>query len=95
MKRFPQLETDWILSDNAPVDEADAKTETPAPAETGTEVQEVTATTQQAAPLRPQVTGVLEPISGGQVFILVLFGIVSAIGVIGMSRFGSKSDYGD
>jgi hypothetical protein len=41
------------------------------------------------------MTGVLEPISGMQTFVLVMFGVLAFIMLVAMTRFGSKNNYGD
>ena len=90
MNRFPDIQTDLIFSETAP-------SET-----TGSEAQadavvavETIETTEQAVPLAPQVTGVLEPISGTQTMILALFGVLAFFMLVAITRFGRENDYGD
>lgn len=94
MKRFPEIPTDLILSEEAPKTEVGAKpvATSGASAETG---GGHTATTGQAVPLKPQATGTLDPISGGQTFILVMFGVLAFIMLLTLTRYGNKNNYGD
>ena len=92
MNRFPDFQTDLLFSETPPAP-AEAKTE--APADPGN-AQEVTATTTEPVPLAPQMEGVMpEPMSGGQTFLLVLFGLMATVMIIAMTRFGRKHNYGD
>ncbi len=91
MNRFPDFPTDLIFSDTAPSETT--KSEVPTGADAGH--GETHATTEQPVPLAPQVTGVLEPISGGQTLVLVLFGVLAFFMLIAITRYGSKNDYGD
>lgn len=89
MNRFPDFHTDLIFSESAPV--ADAKPDAAAKGD----VVEHSATTEQPVPLAPQATGVLEPISGMQSFVLTMFGVLAFIMLVAMTRYGSKNNYGD
>ncbi len=82
MNRFPDIQTEMTSSDT-PASESSATDE--APAHHGHE-----ATTEQ-----PAMTGVLEPNSGGQVFILVSFGFLAFIMLVAMTRYCSSKNYGD
>jgi hypothetical protein len=95
MNRFPDFQTDLLFSETAPVEGADtAKSE--APAHAGGEHGEThVATTEQPVPLAPQATGVLEPISGMQTIVLVLFGLLAFCLLLCMTRYGRSHDYGD
>ena len=95
MNRFPELQTDLIFSDT-PASEPGATEDAPAPAPApAADPVETQATTEQAEPLQPAMTGVLEPISGTQVFILVSFGVLAFIMLVAMTRYGSSKNYGD
>ena len=88
MYRIPDFQTDLLFSQNA----AGEAPESAAPAE---KTEGVQATTTQPVPLKPQATGHLEPISGMQTFILIMFAVLSFIMLVGIVRFGSKNNYGD
>ena len=96
MNRFPDFQTDLIFSDKPPAETPEKEApKADAPAENGSGPVKTQATTEQPTPLAPQVTGVLEPISGAQIFVLVMFGVISAVMVIAMTRYGSDKNYGD
>ena len=98
MNRFPDFQTDLLFSETpaAPADEH-AKTEAPAKVDAagGEHGAGHEATTIQPVPLAPQVTGVLEPISGMQTFLLTMFGVLAFIMLVALTRYGSKNNYGD
>ncbi|MFT4546066.1 MAG: hypothetical protein ACI8XO_000316 [Verrucomicrobiales bacterium] len=99
MNRFPEFQTDLLFSDSPPA-EAEAKVEGTeshaAPAAADEHGGGHTATTTEPAPLAPQMQGVLEePISSGQIWILILFGFAAFLMIVAMTRFQSDKDYGD
>ncbi|MGI9242747.1 MAG: hypothetical protein ACR2RV_18265 [Verrucomicrobiales bacterium] len=92
MNRFPDIQTDLLFSETAPAE----TTESEAPADAGAGHGDThTATTEQPVPLAPQVTGVLEPISGAQTMVLSLFGVLAFFMLLAITRYGRKHDYGD
>jgi hypothetical protein len=94
MNRFPDFQTDLIFSETPA-----APAETEALSKVDAAVEEHAAgheaTTTQPVPLAPQATGVLEPISGTQTFILAMFGVLAFIMLVALTRYGSKNNYGD
>ena len=95
MNRIPDFQIDLMFSDIPPQknDVAEKAVVTEAPEKT--EVADTKESTSQPVPLSPRATGVLEPISASQTFVLVMFGLVSFVMLIAMVRFGSKNNYGD
>jgi len=95
MNRFPDFQIDLLFTDipplHAKVVAEDAVTEAPAK----TEADHTAATTKQPVPLAPQNTGVLPPISGLQTLILTLFGVLSFVMLVAMTRYGKNNHYGD
>ena len=83
MNRIPDFQIDQMFSSTAPA---------PAP---GGEAGTATESTTQPVPLAPQLTGVLEPISGMQSFILTMFGVLAFVMLIAMTRYGRDKNYGD
>lgn len=81
MKHFPDFQFDLMLSENAPAADGLA--------------HEATGSTGQPVPLAPQRTGVLEPISGSQIVVLTLFGVLAFVMLIAMTRYGRNNNYGD
>lgn len=93
MNRFPDLQTNLIFSETAPSETTGSEAQ--ADAVVAVETIETTETTEQPVPLAPQVTGVLEPISGTQTMILALFGVLAFFMLVAITRFGRENDYGD
>ena len=90
MKGFPHFQIDSMFGDIAPPPPVDkTKTSDEKPADT------TTASTTEPAPLKPQATGVLDPISGMQTFILVMFAVLSFVMLLFMVNYGSNKNYGD
>ena len=104
MMRFPEIPTHLIFSQTeAPAEGAEAKPAEAKPAE-GQAAETAPAeappapaptTTSSQVPVAPQQNAVLDPISGGQVFMLTMFGVVAFIVLVAMTRYGKSNNYGD
>lgn len=85
MNRIPDFQIDLMFSETPPVATDGAEGD----------AARTTESTTQPVPLAPQATGVLEPISGMQTFILTMFGVLAFVMLVAMTRYGKNHNYGD